>query len=261
MHQFLGLHGFTGRGSDFEPLLEALPGDWQCPDLPGHGPNPYLPCGPAAMLAVVDKAVDQFPHRSAARRILIGYSMGARLALQHLCQKRAFWDGVILISPSAGLKTASQRAERRQADTELAGKIEADGVAAFLRYWQNTPMIRSQQKITEPWKSRMQQKRLEHLSEGLASSLREFGQGSCPNLWAETRSLTAPTLLLTGSEDPKYSELAARLQGSWGTATMNQGASICRHEIVAGAGHAPHFESPGQTVASILRFLASLGAA
>lgn len=230
MRSVLALHGFTGCGEDFarfSPLCHTVDA-WHCPNLPGHGAKPQLDCSPAATLSFTDE-------ESAGSNILLGYSMGARAALQHATEYPNRWDALVLISPNPGIEDEKQRNERRNTDEKLAARIENDGVATFIEFWQNTPMIRSQKKIRPDWRAQMQENRALHTAEGLSSSLRQFGQGNCPNLWPELQKLSIPVLLIVGAEDLKYSQIAGRMMDSLSCA-------VC--EIIDEVGHMPHLEDP-----------------
>ena len=173
--------------------------------------------------------------------------MGARAALQHACMYPESWDALILISANPGIESAEARTERCEADSALASRIEACGLDAFLDYWQDTPMIRSQRRIRSDWRAAMQTSRAQHTVAGLARSLREFGQGSCPNLWPEFLNLTMPVLLITGAEDTKYTALSDRMR-----------KHVTMRTIIDTAGHMPHLEQPEATAAAINRFLEAM---
>jgi len=242
--QILALHGFTGCGEDFLYLDQATPDNWQWhyPNLPGHGPNPLLDSSPEATTALIGNSLSEFN----VPRVLLGYSMGARAALQHACAHPEQWDALILISGNPGIESEFERASRRQSDAQLADRIEAEGVSAFLKFWQQTPMIRSQQTIRPDWRHHMQQNRMQHTAQGLAQSLRQFGQGACPNLWPELNKLSMPALLISGEEDRKYSEIAQRMRST---------ILHAEHVIIPSAGHMPQLEAPEATLAEIERFL------
>lgn len=153
--QILALHGFTGRGSDFAPFAQLVGGDWYCPDLPGHGPAPQLDCSPEATVQFVHKQLTTHHSQlSTAPKVLLGYSMGARAALQHAVTHPHAWNALILISPNPGIESESGRAERRKVDSKLAERIEQDGVSPFIDFWQSTPMIRSQKSIQAGWREK-----------------------------------------------------------------------------------------------------------
>ena len=245
----LALHGFTGSGEDFEGLssrCHTLP-EWHCPTLPGHGPAPQLDCCPEATVEFVHQQLRTFhASLSTPSHIILGYSMGARAALNYVCAYPDSCDALILIGANPGIEAANDRRERREADEALAKRIESEGIQEFLNYWEETPLIRSQRGMDPIWRSQMIANRLQHRAEGLAVSLRQFGQGSCPNLWPELLKLQLPILLITGSEDDKYTEIAQR---------MRDALPVVKHQIIQDASHAPHFEQPHATAAVIDDFI------
>jgi len=253
MH-LLALHGFTGRGPDFAPLRAAL-GDrhaianaplvWHTPDIPGHGPSPQRDCTPEATLGFLTIQYSMFDVGRSTFKVLLGYSLGARAALLHATAQPDAWDALILVSPNPGIEDDSERADRRAADHALADRIERDGLEAFLDFWQDRPLIRSQRRIPSPHREALRANRLAHTTAGLAASLRQFGQGGFPDLWPELAKLTMPVLLLTGAEDAKYTAIAKRMADILPRAT---------HATLPGAGHAPHLEVLKATTDEIRRF-------
>lgn len=249
--RILTLHGFTGVGSDFAPLAELCTGSWHYPNLPGHGPNPSLDCSPEATVRFVEAERTNFNVQHSTPKILLGYSMGARAALHHVIENPDHWDALILISPNPGIENEDERAERRAVDEKLAQRIENEGTDAFIEFWQNTPMIRSQKNIRPGWREVMQANRKLHTPEGLATSLRQFGQGNCPNLWPELSKLKLPILLVTGSEDLKYTAIAERMANELSTFH----AQPTTHAIIDGVSHMPHLEDPAKTVEFVEEFI------
>ncbi len=253
--QFLALHGFTGCGADFAPLRQLLGGlhetatapiGWHCPDLPGHGPDPSLDCSPRATLDFLQMQASAFDAQHSTFDVLLAYSMGARAALLHATVRPDAWDALILVSPNPGIEAESERAGRRRSDHALADRIEREGLEAFLEFWQQQPLIRSQQSIPAPWSEAMRANRLRHTAQGLAASLRQFGQGSCPDLWPDLPKLTMPVLLLTGEADAKYTATAER---------MHRALPNARHLSIPASGHAPHLERPSPACQAIRSFL------
>lgn len=216
--------------------------EWRCPDLPGHGPDPQLDCTPVATAQFIEA-------RRKDSNILLGYSMGARAALLHALRDPEKWDALILISVNPGIACPASRIERKKNDDLLAEEIEQSGVSAFLDFWQNTPMIRSQKAIDPNWATKMQADRLRHIAIGLANSLRQFGQGNFPNLWPRLSQLKMPVLLMTGSSDKKYSAIAAQI------IEQTRSPEVFEHFLIDGCGHMPHLESPVACAAKIDDFL------
>ena len=123
------LHGFTQTRQSWRRTATALGSRYRAitPDLPGHGQ--------AALRTPSFDAVTAYLRALAPREpfTLAGYSMGGRIALH-----AAFTlplDRLILIGASPGLQDPQEREQRKQADEQLANKIEAIGVEAFAREW------------------------------------------------------------------------------------------------------------------------------
>lgn len=171
--------------------------------------------------------------------------MGARAALLHAVKYPDFWDALILISGTSGIESDVERANRKQQDDSLADRILHNGVDAFLSYWQQTPLIRSQQNVLPEWREKMQASRSQHTAEGLAASLREFGQGSYPNLLTQLHTLYCPVLLITGKEDDKYCTRSER---------MVKQLPNAQWKVIPKVGHAPHLEAPDSTATLISTF-------
>ena len=242
----LALHGFTGCGDDFAPLAQVIGGEWQCPDLPGHGIESQLDCSPKGTVDCINKALINHQVADTTQKILLGYSMGARAALLHATHYPDVWDALILISGNPGVENEINRKNRRIDDAKLADSIERLGVKTFLEFWQETPLIHSQKKIPSIWRACMQANRLKNTSKGLANSLRQFGQGSAPNLWPEIGKLAMPSLLITGEKDTKYTNIAQRMQKILPNAS---------HVNILNSSHTPHFEQIDSVVETIQNFL------
>lgn len=232
------LHGFTGSAASWGPWRDDLARsrDVISVDLLGHGGSdaPSDPNRYAAIRQVNDLAdlLDQLGIRSAA---VVGYSMGARLALAFAATYPARVNLLMLESGSPGIADEASRAERRARDELLALRIEKHGIPAFVDEWERLPLFASQENLPEADRRRLREQRLENRVAGLAGSLRGFGQGSQPALHGALHEVSSPVLLMAGSEDEKYVRLAREM------AHVFPDASV---EIIEGAGHTPHLEQP-----------------
>ena len=240
----MALHGFTGRGSDFAPLqaIAAESIDWLCPDLPGHGPDPLVDASPQATIQYISRVAQENP----SHRILLGYSMGGRAALHHAVSQPDYWDALILIGANPGISDPTERMHREKDDAVLSQQIEEDGIEAFMARWQEQPIIASQSTIKPQWRTAMQEARKEHSANGLAQSLRQFGQGSIPDLWPKLGTLKCPVLLITGEQDAKYTAIAKKM-----LPLLRNGD----HQVLEDAGHMAHIEAPEVATITIRKFL------
>ena len=156
------LHGFTGSGEDFsllkkyiESLLEgvSLVIKWYCPNLPGNGDSFDLDCSIQGQYNYLDQYIksrisqtDASHSLKVCKNILIAYSMGSRLGLYHAIQQTDFWDAVVLIGVNPGIQSETERGKRREFDKKLSEKIGKHGLAWFLDYWKELPLIKTQSK-------------------------------------------------------------------------------------------------------------------
>ncbi|HTB63993.1 MAG TPA: 2-succinyl-6-hydroxy-2,4-cyclohexadiene-1-carboxylate synthase [Opitutales bacterium] len=246
----VALHGFTGGGGDFAPLAEALPEHrWLTPDLPGHAPDwlaagaPSDDCSLDAGIRFLDAII---PEKSAVPQILLGYSLGGRLALRYALARPGRVQALVLIGTSAGIADAHERASRRNEDELLAQKIASQGVMAFLADWQKLPLISTQAKLPMEWQIAMRQRREQLRTAGLAASLRQFGQGAVEPVWKRLQELRLPVLLCVGAEDEKYTALAKQMQA------QITGAELL---IIPHAGHMAHLENRDTFTAGLRSFL------
>ena len=229
----LALHGFTGRGADFHPLLDEMDRAWAAPDLPGHGPVPVE--GLLDMDAVI-RGLEAFVKTLGWESfVILGYSFGGRVALSWATRQPRELAGLVCVGATAGLSDPVERQERVEADCALGDRIETLGAAAFLREWKHHPMVQSQARIAPGIAERMQVGRAEHLAAGLAANLRGVGTGAMHSVWEELPRIQVPTLLLAGEEDRKFRAISEDMAGR---------VPQARSATIPGAGHCAHLEAP-----------------
>lgn len=232
------LHGFTGTARSWSTCLDAWTGHHRviAPDLLGHGGS-EAPADAAAyeLERQADDVVDLLRLLDAVPSTVMGYSMGARLALVLALRSPEVVEGLILESPSAGLADPAERAARRAADDRLAADLERDGVAAFVEHWEAQPLFASHAWLGDEVRRAQRQERLRHSPTGLAGSLRGGGQGAMTPLHDRLAEITVPTLVIAGALDPAGLERAR---------IVADGVPSARLEVVQAAGHTPHLERP-----------------
>lgn len=243
------LHGFTGSGSVWAGLAAGLRRRGVrtiAPDLPGHG-RAGAPMEPAS--ASVEETADDLArllgHLEAAPAHVLGYSLGARIALRLAITHPAVVGRLVLESPSAGIADPAEREARRRADGELADELERDGLEAFVDRWQRNPIFASQAALDPRILAVQREIRLRSSAAGLALSLRLAGQGAMLPLHDRLAEIHAPTLVIAGARDPARSRaelVAAGIPGA-------------RLAAVDGAGHTPHLERPAAFRRLALGFL------
>jgi 2-succinyl-6-hydroxy-2,4-cyclohexadiene-1-carboxylate synthase len=217
------------------------------PDLSGHGP---LATGAATSMASECEQLAALWGERGCPPVLLGYSMGGRTALSWALAAPESFSALVLISASPGIADAAERTARREADAKTAALLLEAGASAFALGWEENPIIRSQRAIPAPYGEELRQRRRKNLAAGLAASLKGMGTGAQPSLWDRLGGLALPTLIVSGSEDPKFEDIADR---------MTTFLPSSRRLSVADAGHCAHLEQPELTAAGVRRFLEELG--
>jgi 2-succinyl-6-hydroxy-2,4-cyclohexadiene-1-carboxylate synthase len=171
--------------------------------------------------------------------VVVGYSMGARLALEHALRVHERVSGLVTVGGTAGIEDADERAARRAADEELAAWMESASIEAIVERWERQPVFDGQPpELVEAQRAG----RLSHAPADLARLLRSAGQGAFEPVWDRVPSLQMPLLAMAGERDTRYVAIADRLAAL---------APRARAELVPGAGHAAHLERPDAVAAAV----------
>jgi 2-succinyl-6-hydroxy-2,4-cyclohexadiene-1-carboxylate synthase len=175
--------------------------------------------------------------------VAVGYSMGGRLALKAALRRPGKFGALVLVGTSAGIEDDEARAERRGADEELADWIEQHTIEEFAERWEAQPVFATQPPEVV---SAQRPGRLAHEPARLAQLLRSAGQGMFEPVWHELESIDCPVLAVAGELDTRYADASYRI-----AERVKHG----RARLIAGAGHAPQLERPGEFAAVLLDFL------
>ncbi len=236
MARLILVHGFTQTAASWDAIeyrLTALGHDVVSLDAPGHGGHhdTHLGLWKGADLLVAE----------GGRGTWVGYSMGGRLSMHVALAHPDNVERLVLIGATAGLESAAERIERQSSDELLAEELERDGLDAFLARWLAQPLF-----ATLPEDNAGLDARRRNTVAGLAASLRLMGTGAQDPLWDRLREIRAPTMVVAGSLDEKFSALAQRMAETMPdahVASMN------------GCGHACHLEAPDAFVGAVDAFV------
>jgi 2-succinyl-6-hydroxy-2,4-cyclohexadiene-1-carboxylate synthase len=235
------VHGFTQTLAAWGPVGERLARRREVVrvDLPGHGGSDTVRVGFAEAAGLLGACGGVGTY--------VGYSLGGRLCLRLALDRPELVRALVLVGASPGIADPAARAERRAADEAMAGRIEREGVAAFLDRWLAGPLF-----ATLPAEAAGRADRLANTAEGLAYALRRLGSGAQEPLWERLPTLRPPTLLVAGALDGKFAAIAGQMAAAIGP--------HARVALVQGAGHAVHLERPSELAVLVQEFLdATLG--
>jgi 2-succinyl-6-hydroxy-2,4-cyclohexadiene-1-carboxylate synthase len=204
--EVLALHGFLGLAADWS-LIPTLP--VRALDLWPHARR-----GTSWCAAVVNKP------------ILLGYSMGGRLAMQAAVAEPERWSGAVFVSAHPGL--VSGRAERLNADQAWAERFRCDPWFELMRDWNAQAVLAS--GVT------LERREADFDREALACAMDVWSLGRQEDLRTRLVGLPFPVLYVTGERDEKFTALIGdlRLPNSQ------------KHVVIAGAGHRVPWDRPAE---------------
>lgn len=170
-----------------------------------------------------------WPHNPDEGDVLLGYSMGGRLALRLLEQQR-FAKAIIV---SAGLNAPDPA--RRARDEEWARRFERDDWPSLMRDWNAQPVFGGHA---------LDRREEDYDRRELARQLREWSPAVLPPPRLE--SIETPLLWIAGERDAKYVDIAREAVARLPHAEL---------WICPGAGHRVPWEQPEVFIERLRPFL------
>ncbi|XP_057848584.2 protein PHYLLO, chloroplastic isoform X2 [Cryptomeria japonica] len=282
----LFLHGFLGTGKDWLPIMEALSISVRCIsiDLPGHGKtsvqkdcNTFQNNGNAQILSsevnnqsnlternfsieylseVLSELICQITEKKV---VLIGYSMGARIALYMTlkCNKRI--SATAVISGNPGLQNPDMRITRSAQDDALAELLLSTGIPSFVEMWYKKEMWESLR--SHPHFKKLIQRRIQHGNiKDMAKMLSSLSIGRQPSLWQDLSGCKVPLLVIVGEKDSKFMKIAQQMSSQKADTQEHEKQREDQfHQItvleVDESGHAVLFENPLPVINAIRKFV------
>jgi 2-succinyl-6-hydroxy-2,4-cyclohexadiene-1-carboxylate synthase len=227
------LHGFSGTHRAWDGVAARLHSERYLPralDLPGHGDaaDAHGVDGEAITFAgCVSHVLDRAPQRF----VLCGYSLGGRVALHVALAAPERVARLVLVSTTAGIEDASERAQRSASDHRLADELESIPFDSFIERWRTQPLFAADPAEVGAL-AREDQRR--NRPEALAAVLRGVGSGEMEPLWDRLLELTMPVTVLVGDRDAKFLALGERMVALLPNAEL----------VVAPGGHGLPLENP-----------------
>ena len=171
--------------------------------------------------------------------VVLGYSMGGRLALHALLEAPDLWRGAVIVSAHTGLANASARNIRRLQDDEWARKLRAVPWQVFLKIWNEQSIFDGaaapgERLTTFKWRR------------AIIQSFDCWGLSRQEDLLPRLGALSMPVLWISGEHDVRYTAI-----GRAAVATLPN----ARHAILPACGHRVPWENPEEFVRHVLAFM------
>lgn len=256
------LHGLLGNGRDWRRVIDAVSPFYSCVtvDLPGHGHSRFIQ---VADFAEANAQLNEtLAARGIGRYVLVGYSLGARLAMYHACQSQLAMcpsdslvadsrdgaesgdvkchgqlAGIILEGGHFGLPE-SERAARWHNDQRWAKRFTQEPIEQALADWYQQPVFSS---LNHDQRQSLIAKRSDNLGLAVAHMMLATSLAKQPQLLSDLMRLSVPVHYLCGEQDDKFRQLATQTALSL--------------TVIQQAGHNAHAEQPDSVATAIRQIL------
>lgn len=232
------LHGFLGNHNEWTEISSAF-ASWPqlFIDLPGHGGSENIPGNDFSTVDQLLRAT--LAHYNILNYWIIGYSLGARLAMFHACQStNSGLSGLIVEGGHPGLSDDTERNARKQHDLYWSSRFRHDDFRQVLQDWYLQPVFAT---ISESQREEWIETRSKNNPLMLADMLESVSLACQPDLQAALSKLTIPFYYLCGERDTKFRTVCASLG--------------ITPALIPLAGHNVHRENPSAFCTSLSTLL------
>jgi len=230
--QVHALHGFLGRPADWDPVFpgdEAVKWDLFAPPFDCE----------LTFLDWVNAFHSMIDTQNSTKRVLVGYSLGGRLALHCLCAAPEIWDAAILISANPGISSIEEKIERLERDIDWSEKFRTMDWESLIASWDSQAVF---QNSSSP--ERRDEEDFPRYV--LADKLIQWSLGNQEDLRQKITALNVPILWISGEYDVKYRKISTGLEFTHPDS---------RVWIAPKAGHRAHLDCPKALKREIDSFL------
>lgn len=228
------LHYFAGSSRSWVHVAHALSPRHHCVtiDLPGFGNTPPLP--DFNVRGVADAIAACIHHYDFGQYILIGHSMGGKLAMACAAENPDSLAGLILVAPSPPTPEPMEENERQRL---LASHGDRAAAEQTLRSIARLPLTEEDKAIC--------------IDDNLRTSAPAWewwlASGSREDIAPEIDKIACPVLVLGGTLDPVIPPQVITTQ-------VTSRIPTARYTQISGAGHLLPFEAPQDLADAIQAF-------
>jgi pimeloyl-ACP methyl ester carboxylesterase len=239
------LHPFPVHHEFWQPVVQMLSSRYRLimPDLRGHGES-LLGNGPATMQKHAADIARVMDAAGVDRAPLIGVSIGGYAIFEFWRRYRERVTALALCNTKAQADTPEARANRLQAAEDVIQRGTEPFFESMAQKLLGETTRRSRPDLTQGALQMMRKMSAENVS-GV-----QRGMADRPDSVATLKTITAPTLIVTGDEDTMTGVAEAEL--------MRKNIPGSQMKVVAKAGHYSPWEQPEEVGKLLRQFLDSM---
>lgn len=226
------LHGFLGLPCDWDFLIGISDVDFHAADLYSKS---HLSLDAFATNLNQEASCNPSPS------VLLGYSLGGRLALHAMCQNPTLWRGALIVSAHPGLTREQERITRKQKDKDWSDRFMTEDWRSLMHAWNEQLAF----KNTKP----INRNEIDYQRESLSQALENWSLGNQKNLSLFLHKSQIPTLWIVGDADHQYCQLSKSISFS------HQKSRVW---IAPKAGHRVPFDQPHLLKNEIQKFIGEI---
>jgi len=219
------VHGFLGAPADWDEVVRLLPG--------------HVACDRIALSSLGCGSIDEASAALAAHLVrapcdlLVGYSMGGRIALDAAAVRPQLVPRLLILAAGPGLDDPAERARRAAEDDARAAEIARDGLDAFVERWYRLPIFAAFR--AHPSFDAARVRRVQGDTAFWARCVAGCSPGRGTPRWDALAALAERTVFAAGALDDRYASYARRARRL---------APALRTAIEPSAGHVLPLEAP-----------------
>jgi 2-succinyl-6-hydroxy-2,4-cyclohexadiene-1-carboxylate synthase len=205
------LHGAVGHSSDWDIIIDSL-NSLQCESIDLYSYSSED----------VDVAARNINSLAGPGDIIVGYSLGARIALQALLEDNSPWSKAIIINH----------------DLQWSELCNSNW-AQFIADWERQPIFDCSKPIAD-------RKQLMPLKGKISETFIKWSSGIQPAPITNFDRIKSPTLWITGELDEKYTKIAK---------LACEQLPLSQLKVIANSGHRVPWDNPKETADAINVFI------
>lgn len=235
MHTVYAIPGFLGRQSDWAGLsreitpIKVIPAALKSPPQTDFW----------AWAANFNRSIET----ENKTNIILGYSLGGRLAMHALLNAPEKWSAAIFVSCHPGLNCPYEKQQRYAEDCAWGGRFLHENWDSLMHGWNQRGALASSPSI-----SRLEK---DYCRKELSRQLKNWSLGSQEELSDRLASLNKPILWMAGEQDTRFAKIVQE---------MPLAGYHSKIWIAPNSGHRLPWDAPKEFAAKVAQFINSLKA-